>query len=77
MALVKIKVMSNFSLLGLDSNVVKINLGVTGLQEYETNVKKEISPAQVIEGQGQVKFKLAQIGFKLGGNKPGCDRSMK
>ncbi len=33
--------------------------------------------AKVIRGQGQVKFQLAQIEFKLDENKPRCDRSMK
>ncbi len=32
---------------------------------------------KVIEGQGQVKFRLAPIGLKLGENKPGSDGSMK
>ena len=37
----------------------------------------KMSSVKVILGQGQVKFQLARIGFKLGENKPGCDRSTK
>ncbi len=39
--------------------------------EFRTRLVK------VIQGQGQEKFHLALIGFKLDGNKPGCERSVQ